>query len=259
MSEQNGYVKAEYNDSVCTITFFHPKGNSLPSNLLYSLAEEIEKAGKADNVRSVVLKSEGTGAYCAGASFDELVSIDNFENGKRFFMGFATVINAMRKCPKFIITRVHGKIVGGGVGLVSASDYSIATKEASVRLSELALSIGPFVIGPAVERKIGIAEYSSMTIDYEWRSADWAKSAGLYSKVVNNREELDKEIDSLVSNHSKLNPETIADLKKCFWHGTEDWDKLLEERAEMSGKLVISEFTKNYLHNFLANRKNGKA
>ncbi len=259
MNDTEGYVKIFHSNGIGNINFYHPKGNSLPSTLLYTLAEKIEELGKIEDLRTIVLKSDGNGAFCAGASFDELISIDNFENGKRFFMGFANVINAMRKCPKFIIASVHGKIVGGGVGLVAAADYAIAINTASVRLSELALSIGPFVIGPAVERKIGVAAYSSMTIDFEWRSAEWALNKGLYSKVVNSKDELDDTVTTLTNQLSRLNPATVADLKKSFWSGTDDWDKKLEERAEMSGRLVLSEFTKNYIHSFLEKRKNEKA
>lgn len=251
----DGKVEYSVDGNIGKIGFYHPKGNSLPSNLLYKLAEAVNELSKNSEIRVIILTSEGDGAFCAGASFDELLSIDNFDDGKRFFMGFATVINAMRKSPKLIIAAVHGRIVGGGVGLVSAVDYSIAVEDASLRLSELALSIGPFVIGPAVERKIGVAAYSYMTIDFEWRSAQWALEKGLYSKVVNAKGEMNAEVENLALKLSKLNPETIADLKKCFWEGTDDWDIKLEKRAEMSGKLILSDFTKNYIKEFVAKRK----
>lgn len=259
MNSTEGYVKSSYSQGIGEIEFYHPKSNSLPCKLLYSLAKEITELGKIGEIRAITLSSGGSGAYCAGASFDELVSLDNFEDAKRFFMGFANVINAMRKCPKLIIAPVHGKIVGGGVGLVSAADYAIAQDSASVRLSELALSIGPFVIGPAVTRKIGASAYSAMTIDFEWRTARWAFEKGLYSKLVNSKEELNEAISVLTNKLKNLNPETVADLKKCFWEGTESWDEELEHRAEMSGKLVLSNFTKNYLNSFLEKRRNEKA
>jgi len=235
MSENNGYVKRKISGGIGEIEFFHPKGNSLPGSLLYKLSEAVNELGSKEDVKVIILRSVGGGAFCAGASFDELISIDNYENGRKFFMGFANVINAMRKCPKFIIAAVHGKIVGGGVGLVAATDYSVAVKDASIRLSELALSIGPFVIGPAVERKIGSAAYSYMTVDFEWRSARWGVDKGLYSKAVDSVSEMDIEINRIARKLSVLNPETVMDLKKCFWEGTEDWDEKLMERAEMSG------------------------
>ncbi len=245
------YVKLDIENSVGTIEFFHHQSNSLPSHILAELASTITKAGEDDNIKVIVLKSAGERAFCAGASFDELVAIDTPENGKKFFSGFANVINAARKSPKFIIGRVQGKAVGGGVGMSSATDYCFATKFASVKLSELAIGIGPFVVGPAVERKIGTSAFSAMTINAgKWFDASWAREKGLYTEVFDSIEAMDKEIEKLASTLSKSNPEAIQGLKKIIWQGTEHWDTLLMERAESSGKLVLSDFTKNAIAKF---------
>ncbi len=256
MSE--GYVKTNLNEKIAEITFFHPKSNSLPGYLLDDLTTAINEISKAGEANVIILRSEGKGAFCAGASFDELLSIKDFETGKKFFAGFANVINAMRKANQFVIARVHGKIVGGGVGLTSASDYAIAHKDAAIRLSELTLSIGPFVIGPAVARKIGTAAYQNLTIDSEWRSAQWGLQTGLYSKVAETIDELDEQVYSLAEKLAKLNPETITDMKKCFWEGTDHWDELLNKRAEISGKLILTDFTKDYIQNFIRARNYNK-
>ncbi len=250
-----GYVKTENRNGISEITFYHPKSNSLPLYLLDDLTEAFIETSADKNSSIIILRSDGSGAFCAGASFDELLSLKDFNSSKKFFSGFANVINAIRKSPKFVLARVHGKIVGGGVGLTAAADYAIAHKDSSIRLSELTLSIGPFVIGPAVERKIGRAAYQNLTIDSQWRSADWGLQKGLYAKIVNSIEELDEQIFTLAERLSLLNPETIADMKKCFWEGTEDWDGLLEKRAEISGHLVLTDFTKNYIKNFIQQRK----
>jgi methylglutaconyl-CoA hydratase len=252
---KEGYVKTETKNGISEITFYHPKSNSLPGYLLDALTDAFIKMSTDKNSSVIILRSEGNGAFCAGASFDELLSLKDFNSSKKFFAGFANVINAMRKSPKFVLARVHGKIVGGGVGLTAASDYAIAHKSSAIRLSELTLSIGPFVIGPAVERKIGRAAYQNLTIDSEWRSADWGLQKGLYAKVVDSFEELDKQIYALAERLSQLNPETITDMKNCFWEGTENWDELLERRAEISGHLVLTDFTKNYIKNFIQQRK----
>lgn len=236
---------------VVTIEFFHPLSNSLPGKVLRKLAQTIEDAGKDENVKVIVLKSAGEKAFCAGASFDELVSIDNLETGKVFFSGFAGVINAIRKAPKFVLCRVQGKAVGGGVGLASAADYTFGTKHAAVKLSELAVGIGPFVVGPAVEKKIGNSAFSQMSIDATtWYSADWAREKGLYTSIHETAEEMDAAIDELADKLSKSNPEAMMLLKKVFWQGTEDWDTLLSERAELSGKLVLSDFTRHAISKF---------
>lgn len=245
-----GKVTTSIENKIGTISFYHPKSNSLPGSLLTELAETITKLGENENVSVIILKSDGEKAFCAGASFDELVSINDYETGKRFFVGFAKVINAMRKCPKFIITKVHGKVVGGGVGVVAASDYSFAVETASVKLSELALGIGPFVVGPAVERKIGKSAFSEMSIDYDWRDAKWAEAKGLYNKVFSTIEELNEEVINLSKKLSEGSPEAMYELKKVLWEGTENWDELLEQRAEISGKLVLSDFTKKYIESF---------
>jgi len=245
------YVKLDVENGIGTIEFFHTQSNSLPSNILDELSSTITKAGKDDSIQIIILKSSGERAFCAGASFDELVAIDTAENGKKFFSGFANVINAARKCPKFIIGRVQGKAVGGGVGMVSATDYCFATKFASVKLSELAIGIGPFVVGPAVERKIGTSAFSAMTINAtNWLDAAWAREKGLYTEVFDSVEQMDIEIDKLASTLSKSNPEAMEGLKKIMWEGTEHWDTLLMERAESSGKLVLSDFTKDAIAKF---------
>jgi methylglutaconyl-CoA hydratase len=246
-----GHVKTHIENGIGYASFYHPMSNSMPGHLLRKLAQEIETLGKDDKVKVIVLQSEGDKAFCAGASFDELISIKDFETGKYFFSGFAAVINAMRKAPKFIIARVQGKAVGGGVGLASAADYTLATDNAAVKLSELAVGIGPFVVGPAVERKIGTSAFTQLAIDAaEWQSAQWAREKGLYTNVFGTTAELDAAVNKLATTLSNSNPEAMAMLKKVFWQGTDHWDELLIERAGMSGKLVLSEFTVNAINKF---------
>lgn len=248
---ENGFVKSEIKNGIGYVTFFHPQSNSLPGALLRSLAAEIEKVGNDANAKVIVLQSDGDKAFCAGASFDELISIKDLETGKVFFSGFAGVINAMRKAPKFILARVHGKAVGGGVGIASSADYTYAVEGAGVKLSELAVGIGPFVVGPAVERKVGKSAFCQLTINAtEWQTAQWAKEKGLYAELFETVEAMDKGIDELANRLAKSNPEAMAMLKKIMWEGTENWDTLLLERAAMSGKLVISEFTINAINKF---------
>lgn len=253
MSEaiHQGYIKTEVQDGLAEIEFFHPLSNSLPSRLLAELAAAITEAGANEAVKVILLKSAGERAFCAGASFDELISIENMEQGKKFFSGFANVINAMRKCPKFIVGRVHGKAVGGAVGLASAVDYCFATKHAAVKLSELAVGIGPFVVGPAVERKMGLSGMSELAINAtEWRDADWAHQRGLYYHLHESVAEMDTEIAALIGRLKGFNPEAMRQLKEVFWQGTENWDQLLADRAAISGELVLSNFTRNAINSF---------
>jgi methylglutaconyl-CoA hydratase len=250
MKEQ-GDVFTEVKDGVAFITFYHPQSNSLPGVLLRELAKEINETGKNDEAKVIVLQSKGEKTFCAGASFDELITIEDTQTGNYFFSGFAAVINAMRTAPKFIIARVQGKAVGGGVGLAASADYAIAHESASVKLSELAIGIGAFVVGPAVQRKIGASAFASLTMNAtEWRDAAWAKTNGLYADVFSSQTELDNATHKLASQLSQSNPEAMMMLKKIFWEGTENWDKLLMERAEVSGRLVLSDFTKKAIEKF---------
>lgn len=236
---------------IATVGFNHPLSNSLPGRVLKKLADTITELGQNDAAKVIVLRSEGGRAFCAGASFDELISIKDLDTGKKFFMGFANVINACRKCPKLIIGRVQGKTVGGGVGLASAVDYCYATKFAAIKLSELAIGIGPFVVGPAVERKVGLSAMSQLTINAtEWQSAEWAQEKGLYADVFENVEEMDSAVEALSNQLAASNPESMKLLKSTFWEGAENWDKLLEERAALSGELVLSDFTVNAINAF---------
>lgn len=251
MQHKEGYVSHSIEHGIATIEFFHPSSNSLPAAILNDLAKTINDIGIDDRVKVIILKSEGEKVFCSGASFDELIAISNEAEGKAFFSGFANVINAMRRCHKFIIARVQGKAVGGGVGLVSAADYAIATDNAAVKLSELAVGIGPFVVGPAVERKVGPSAFSQLAIDAtEWRSAEWAKRNRLYAEVYNTIQEVDDAVARLANKLAHSNPEAMAELKKVFWKGTENWDTLLTERAAVSGKLVLSDFTRNAINAF---------
>lgn len=248
---ENGEITTNITNNIGTIEFYHPKGNSLPGQMLRELAGTITEMGKKSYVHVIVLKSRGDGAFCAGASFDELIAIENYEEGKHFFRGFALVLNAMRTCPKLIIVRVQGKTVGGGVGIASAGDYTLAHDSAAVKLSELALGIGPFVVGPAVERKVGTSAFSTLAVDASsWNDAEWAHEKGLFSKVCQSHKKLDEEVQSLAQQLSEYSPEAMKELKKVLWKGTDNWDELLEERAEISGRLVLSEYTKNFIEEF---------
>lgn len=248
---ENGYVKSTIENGIATVTFFHPQSNSLPGDVLRALAAEITKIGEDPKAKVIVLKSDGEKAFCAGASFDELIAINDIEVGKKFFSGFAGVINAMRKAPKFVIARVQGKAVGGGVGLASAADYTLAVDSAAVKLSELAVGIGPFVVGPAVERKMGTSAFCQLTINAaEWHSAEYAKEKGLYADIFKTTAELDAAILKLAQTLAASSPDAMKQLKKIMWEGTEHWDTLLLERALMSGTLVLSDFTKNFISGF---------
>lgn len=250
-----GYVKRDIDNGIATIEFFHPASNSLPGAILNDLAETITETGNDAAAKVIILRSAGDRAFCAGASFDELVAISNEEEGKKFFSGFANVINAMRKCPKFIIGRIHGKAVGGGVGLASSVDYAIASTHASVKLSELAVGIGPFVVGPAVERKVGLSCFSILSIDAtEWRSAEWAKEHGLFAEIYSDSDNMDEAINTLAKKLVNSSPEAMAELKRVFWEGTDHWDVLLSSRAAVSGRLVLSDFTRNAINKFKAKK-----
>jgi methylglutaconyl-CoA hydratase len=248
-----GHVSSHIEHGINTIEFFHPQSNSLPGRILEELAHEIHFAGTHDDTSVIILKSAGDKTFCSGASFDELASIKNEAEGLKFFSGFANVINAMRKCPKFIIGRIQGKCVGGGVGLAASVDYAIANVKAEIKLSELAVGIGPFVVGPAVERKIGTAAFSALSIDaHNWRSTDWAKRKGLFAEVHDSLESMDEAVYRLANSLAHSNPEAMADMKRIFWKGTEHWDSLLKERAAISGRLVLGEFTRNAIQKFKA-------
>lgn len=246
-----GTIETIINGNIATLLFFHPSSNSFPSTLLQQLTDEINTLSKNDSVSIIILKSAGTGAFCAGASFDELLSVSNYEEGSRFFSGFANVINAMRKCPKLIIGRIHGKAVGGGVGLASACDYSFATTKSEIKLSEIAIGIGPFVIEPAVSRKIGKMAMSEMTLNpTAWKTSKWAFEKGLFSEVFETIEDLDIRLEEYTNELSSYNPDALLEMKKVLWEGTSHWDSLLYERAAISGRLVLSDFTKNALEKF---------
>jgi methylglutaconyl-CoA hydratase len=248
---KDGYVTSHNEHGITTIEFFHPQSNSLPAKILELLAREIHSAENDNDTKVIILRSGGDGAFCAGASFDELSAINNETEGLKFFSGFANVINAMRKCKKIIIGRIQGKCVGGGVGFAAAVDYAIAVDKAEVKLSELAIGIGPFVVGPVIERKIGTSAFSQLAIDANlWRNAEWAKHKGLFAEVHSSIESMDESVYRLANSLSHSNPDAMAEMKKIFWKGTEHWDELLKERAAISGRLVLSEFTKNAINKF---------
>jgi methylglutaconyl-CoA hydratase len=248
---ENGYVTYSIENKIATVEFGHPASNSLPCNIFIELANIISSVGKEDAVNVIVLRSAGERAFCAGASFDELIAIQDEKEGLDFFSGFANVINAMRSCGKIIIGRVQGKAVGGGVGVASSCDYCLATKFSSVKLSELAIGIGPFVVGPAVERKTGTAAFSQLALDATtWYDATWAKTNGIYAEVLDDATALDEAVNKLANTLANSNPEALSMLKDIFWQGTDHWSTLLYERAQTSGTLVLSEFTRDAINKF---------
>lgn len=245
---ESGKVETSVLDGIATITFSHPKGNSLPGAVLKALAKSVREAGENRDAKVIVLRSAGEGAFCAGASFSELQGITNEAQGLEFFSGFANLILAMIRAPKFIVTRVQGKTVGGGVGVVAASDYAIASRAASVRLSELAVGIGPFVVGPVIEKKIGLAAFSALAVDADWRDAEWAERHGLFASLADSPQRLDDAVAARTKVLAESNPEAMARLKSAFWAGTESWDELLRSRAAASGTLVLSEFARRAIN-----------
>ena len=248
---EKAYVKSSVQHGLCSIEFFHPQSNSLPGALLQELAAAIRDAGKNTDCRLILLRSQGQKAFCAGASFDELSQLKNEQEGLQFFSGFAEVINAMRTCGKIIVGRIHGKCVGGGVGLAAAVDYALATEEAAVKLSELAVGIGPFVVGPAVERKIGLSAFSQLALDATgWRSANWAHERGLFAELYADTIGLDEGINRLITQLLNSSQEALRALKTVFWSGTDHWDQLLIERAAISGKLILSEASRKAIESF---------
>jgi len=245
------YVSLNIENKVGYIEFYHPNRNSMPSDILELLAQTIKSAGENNAINVLVLKSGGDRTFCAGASFNEIIAIEDEDTGFKFFSGFANVINAMRKCPKLIIGRVQGKSVGGGVGLAAATDYCLASQYAAIKLSELSIGIGPFVIEPAVSRRIGKTAMSQMTIDAEtFFSSEFAKEKGLFFDVFETTEALDMAVKKLVEKLAGYNSEALKEMKKVMWEGTDHWDSLLSERAKISGKLVLSKFTKKTLERF---------
>ena len=246
-----GTLNTKLRKKVATITFFHPAGNSLPSDLLDRLILAIQDFGKNDDVSVIILQSEGTNTFCGGASFDELMNVTNIEEGCKFFSGFANLINAMRKCPKFIIGRAQGKAVGGGVGILAATDYCFASEAADIKLSELSIGIGPFVIAPAIKRKMGISALSELAIDAtHWRSAYWAEKKGLFNMVFSEVKDMDAYIEILATNLSDYSLDAMRKMKEVLWVNTDSWDELLVKRAEISGKLVLSKETRMALEKF---------
>jgi len=247
----SGTVITSIRNAIATVTFYHPASNSFSSNLIDRLIENINRLSNDKNINVIILQSEGDKTFCAGASFDELLAIADLEQGKQFFSGFANLINAMRKCSKLIIGRVQGKAVGGGVGIIAATDYCFATERADIKLSELTVGIGPFVIEPAITRKTGITAFSKLTLDAtDWHTAYWAKDNGLFSRVFENTQDMDTYIDILTQKLENYNAEALAALKNVLWEGTENWDELLKERAAISGKLALSDATKKALQKF---------
>lgn len=253
---KDGYVKVEREHGIATIEFYHPQSNSLPGKILEALAKDIHSEGLNKETRVIILRSAGEKVFCSGASFDELAAISTEEEGVKFFNGFANVINAMRKAPQLIIARIQGKCVGGGVGLAAAADYAIACEGAEVKLSELALGIGPFVVGPVVERKMGISSFSQLTIDAAlWRPADWARRKGLFAELHADVAGMDDSINRLSTSLSHSSPEAMKEVKKMFWKGTDHWDALLKERAAISGRLILSEYSKSFIKKFKEKQK----
>jgi methylglutaconyl-CoA hydratase len=248
---KDGYVRTDTEHGITTIEFHHPQSNSLPGRLLEAMAQAIHSEGQNPATRVIILRSAGEKVFCSGASFDELSAIKNETEGLQFFSGFAKVINAMRKAPKFIIARIQGKCIGGGVGIAAAADYAIAVEGSDIKLSELAVGIGPFVVGPAVERKIGLSAFSQLSIDATmWRSGDWARRKGLYAELHPDLEGMEDSVSRLSNALAHSNPEAIKEMKKAFWKGTEHWDELLRERAAISGRLILSDYSKDFITTF---------
>ena len=251
----DGTVSVSVAHGIGTVEFAHPKSNSLPAKLLDDLAAAITALGANDEARVIVLRSAGTGAFCAGASFDEFTAVADAAEGQRFFSGFSRVILAMIRAPKFVLTRVHGRAAGGAIGVIAASDYSVAVRTAQVKLSELQVGIGPFVVGVVIERKLGLAPFMNLAVHADWHSAEWCEAHGLYSAIVANEDALDHAVAAHAKRLAASNPEAMREMKRIFWKDTDGWEKTMSERAAMSGRMVLSEYTRDAMKRFQDSRR----
>ena len=247
-----GNLYVNIDGKIATIEFGHPSSNSFELELLERLTAKFEELSDSEAVSLIILKSEDDDrAFCAGASLDELLAVSDEGEAKKFFGGFAGVINAMRSCKKIILGRVQGKTVGGGVGLAAACDYVFASEAASIKLSELSIGIAPLVIAPAVERKIGKGGLAELSLaPNDWKSAYWGQEKGLYARVFETMADLDREVEHHAHQLASYDTEALETWKKILWEGTDHWNELLPERAAMTGKLALSDFTKNALKKF---------
>ncbi len=250
------FVTSEIRNSISEITFGTPKSNSLPGEILEKLAQTILIEGKKEEVKAILLKSEGEKVFCAGASFDELLEIDELEASKKFFGGFAKVLNAMRSCGKIVVVRVQGKTTGGGVGIACGADYCFATKNAALALTEINLGIGPFVIGPYVERKIGKSQFSAMAIDADFRSAEWAEQHNIYHSVSETIAEMELKLGIFLDKLSARSDEALALIKKVSWEGTEHFEELMPERIHMSASLILEDSAKENIQKIKESLRN---
>ncbi len=245
-----GEVLLNIEDGIGTIEFHHPKGNSLPSNLLKQLSEAIQRAGDDHSIKVIRLKSRGN-TFCAGASFDELLAINSEEQAHKFFSGFGSLIESIKTCPKFVVAEVQGKAVGGGVGIIAACDYAIASENASIKLSELSIGFGPFVIAPAVIRKIGLSAFSTLTIDSTtWKTAAWGNEKGLFNEIVQDLNKLNSRTTKLCESLSNHSLEAMRQIKSTLWEGYEELNDIHKKRATLSGTLSQSELTQSILSGF---------
>ena len=250
-TRSSGSLYASRSGALARIEFGHPASNSLNSELLARLQTEMNKFGDDDTVHTILIQSEGERAFCAGASFDELMEVSTPENSTAFFSGFAGLINTLRNCPVPVVARVHGKAVGGGVGLIAACDYALATEAASIRLSEIGIGIAPLVIAPAVMRKTGASGLSELSLaPGEWKSAYWAQEKGLFARVFEKRGDLDKESENFAAQLARHPRTALIALKRALWEGTAHWDSLLPERAAETGRLALSAETQQALKRF---------
>lgn len=246
----DGDVRLSVADGVGTVEFSHPKGNSLPSALLRQLADGIATLGNDPAARVIVLRSAGAKTFCAGASFDEFTAVSTPEQGREFFLGFSRVIMAMVRAPKFVISRVQGHAAGGALGVIAASDYSVAVQGADAKLSELAVGIGPFVVGVVLERKLGLAPFQFLGVHADWHDAAWCERHGLYAQVVPDIAALDATVDAHARRLAAANPEAMAEMKRIYWKDVDDWEARMDARAQLSGRMVLSDFTRDALARF---------
>ena len=245
------YINSSIQNNICYIEFFTPKHNALNSNMLDQLANKIEET--PEHCAVIVLSSGGDRTFCAGASFDELSQIKNQEEATLFFNGFAKVILSIKACPQIVIVSVQGKAVGGGVGIIAAADYAIALENAALKLSELNIGIGPFVIAPAIVKKSGINVLTEMSLNPDnFYSAKWAKQKGLFHKVCENQSDLKITTNNFANKLASFNVNALKAMKHVFWENTEHWPELLEKRAETSGSLVLEKAVQDKIRTILS-------
>jgi methylglutaconyl-CoA hydratase len=238
-------------DGVATLTLDSQHNrNALSRQLVGELLERLARAEDDTAVKVVVIRAEGR-TFCSGADLSE-ASDEGMEQTAGVLVDLQRRIATLDKP---VVTRLHGNVRAGGIGIVAASDIALSATDATYAFTEVRLGLTPAAISLSVLPRMTDRSAALTFLTGEVFDGTTAAAMGLVTKAVA-EEELDTELEQVLAALTKGNPQGLRETKQLLGQPlVERIDRHGADLARLSARLFGSEEAKNAMRAFLSRKK----